>query len=411
MRFLPILWIATASCDDGTTDDDDTHPDGDADTDTDTDSDTDTDADTDSDTDKDADTDVIDTDDTDPVLPMEISSPDMIAHATAPCMQQLPQFAECMPNGQNLNPEIDWVNANTGPLSIAWLGDPQVVLAVKGTLTDFTQATLKFAGAGKEPPAQAAEKPRRMRTGKWNVTVTGKGATPFKTAVEISPQGGEIVLLTALPDGMVVVVPPDGSDAFLIDETEWTNAQWTAVTGASRPGAADVPVAGVKYDDATAAAAKAGKRLPTLDQFLRAAFRDPADRTRRYPWDGAEADPARHFVGGESGPKPVKSRPDGRSWCGCYDLAGNCWEWVDYRGAGWLVGGGWALAKLEREQADADAVRWKADFLRDPLPPLVVYDSFADKADQSRYLYYKATETTLPQAGLRCVVPLGKPRR
>ena len=307
--------------------------------------------------------------------------------------------------------EIAWVNANTGPLTVAWLGDPKVVLAVKGPRTDYSRAALSFEGAAKAPPPQAADKPRRLRTGKWNVVAAGEGPAKFRASVEVTPKGGELVLLTALPEGMVAVVPPDGSDAFLADETEWTNAQWTAVTGESRPGGANLPVAGVKYDDARAAAAKAGKRIPSLDQWLHAAFRDPSDRARRYPWEGSEADPARHFVGGESGPMPVRSRPEGRSWCGCFDVAGNCWEWVEHRGGGWLIGGGWALSKLGREPLDADGVAWTADFLRDPVPPTDVYQSFANKADESKYLKYQATETTLPQAGLRCVVPLGKPRR
>jgi hypothetical protein len=307
--------------------------------------------------------------------------------------------------------EIAWVNANTGPLTVVWLGDPKLVLAVQGPRTDYTRAALSFEGGAKAPPPQAADKPRRLRIGKWNVLAAGDGPAKYRASVEVTPQGGEVMLLTALPEGMVAVIPPDGSDAFLVDETEWTNAQWTAVTGVARPGGANLPAAGVKYDDATAAAAKAGKRLPTFEQWLQAAFRDPADRARRYPWEGSAADPARHFVGGESGPLPVRSRPDGRSWCGCHDLAGNCWEWVDHRGGGWLIGGGWALAKLDREPLNSVGVPWTADFLRDPLPPDYLYDGFSDTADQSKYLNYRAKEATLTQAGLRCVVPLGKPRR
>src|SRR5262245_60496479 len=307
--------------------------------------------------------------------------------------------------------EIAWVNANTGPLSVAWLGDPKVVLAVQGPRTDFTRATMAFGGQGKDPPEQTADKPRRMRTGKWNVLASGEGRSKYRTTVEVTPQGGEVVLVTALPEGMVAVIPPDGSDAFLVDETEWTNAQWAAVTGAARPGAADIPAAGVKYDDAAATAAKAGKRIPTFEQWLQAAFRNPADRTRRYPWDGAAAEPGRHFVGGREDPRPVRSCPDGRSWSGCYDIAGNCWEWVQHKDGGWLIGGGWALGKLDREPLNAEGVPWQADFLRDPLPPDYVYQRFADKADESKYFKYQATEQTLAQAGLRCVVPLGKPRR
>lgn len=300
----------------------------------------------------------------------------------------------------------------TGELRVLWLGDAQALLAVKGGKTDFTNAALKFVGAGREPPVQNAAKPRRMRTGRWKVTVTGAGGSAaFDAVVEITPQGGDLTLVPALPDGMVVVPAAGGDDAFLIDRTEWSNQQYQAVTGRSRGGSPRAAVAGVTFDEAEAAATAAGKRLPNLAQWTHAAFGAPNAKTPRYPWGDAEAEPGRHFVGGADDAQDVESCPEGRSPFGCVNMAGNVWEWIEHRGGGWLIGGGWQQQKFDLSRDFPDGGSWTADLLRDPLPTADTYNSFTDKADESKYFKYQATQTTLPQAGFRCIVPLGKPRR
>jgi len=121
MRFTVVLLLI--ACGDETDDTDTPPADGDTDTDTDTDTDADTDLDTDDpDPDTDSDTDV-DTDDSDTDAPVAfaVSSPDMSAHSAAPCLQQMPMFFWCAPDGENLNPEIEWVGVPVGTVSLALL--------------------------------------------------------------------------------------------------------------------------------------------------------------------------------------------------------------------------------------------------------------------------------------------------
>ncbi len=309
------------------------------------------------------------------------------------------------------------IRRTTGPLSVAWLGDPKTLAAVKGGRTDFSRAALSFAGAAKAPPTQTADHPRRMRVGKWRVTATGAGGTTqFAADVVVTPDGGELTLLVAIPDGMLFVSAAGGDDAFLVDRTETSNAQYEAMTGRRLAGDPRVAAAGLSFAEAKAAAEGAGKRLPTLVQWTHAAFGAPGAKSPRYPWGENEGEQGVQFVGGVDGPQDVESCPAGASPCGCLNMAGNVMEWIDYRDGGWLLGGGWK-GKFSREpqypDGYPDGFSWKADLLRDPIPTAATYDAFPanDKADQAKYLNYKATDNTLPQAGMRCVVPLGKPWR
>ncbi|MEK7752474.1 MAG: formylglycine-generating enzyme family protein, partial [Acidobacteriota bacterium] len=91
-----------------------------------------------------------------------------------------------------------------------------------------------------------------------------------------------------------------------------------------------------------------GCRLPTEQEWEKAAAWDAANRKkRRYPW-GDEFEPS-HANTWEGGPKkttPVGAYSEGRSACGCYDMAGNVWEWMESllsREEVWRVlrGGAW----------------------------------------------------------------------
>ena len=81
--------------------------------------------------------------------------------------------------------------------------------------------------------------------------------------------------------------------------------------------------------------------LPTDDQWYRAASFDPATgENREYPWAGAW-DPTRANTT-EKGPgrtTPVGFYPHGVSAFGCFDMAGNVWEWTSdprrVRGGSW----------------------------------------------------------------------------
>jgi hypothetical protein len=320
---------------------------------------------------------------------------------------------ETDPAFANVKRVVDDIYQSTGPLAVEWLGDPETLLAVKGGRTDYTHAQLTFSGAGKAPPSQTADAPRRMKIGKWTVAATGVGGgAPMQIALEMTPQGGSITLIPAMPDGMVLVPAAGGDDAFLIDRTEVSNAQLAAMGGKPRGGNSRAAAAGLSFAEASAAAKAAGKRLPTLAQWTHAAFGAPNAKSPRYPWGDADGEPGVQFVGGTDDAQDVESCPAGRSAAGCLNMAGNVWEWLD---TGWLIGGGWRQTKFNRDVQPPEGSQsqpWTADLLRDPAPTEDAYNAFTNKTDQDRYINYRAmTATTLLQAGLRCVVPLGKPRR
>ena len=85
----------------------------------------------------------------------------------------------------------------------------------------------------------------------------------------------------------------------------------------------NLPVVWVSPEDASAYASWAGGRLPTDEEWQYVAA---GPEEKKWPW-GDEFDPARcNHDGGEL--TPVDAYPKGTSWCGCYDLSGNAWEWT-----------------------------------------------------------------------------------
>jgi serine/threonine protein kinase len=161
---------------------------------------------------------------------------------------------------------------------------------------------------------------------------SGKPSQPAPPPAVLQTVSGEMVLV---PEGEFL----SGADkkleklrAFYIDRTEVSNetyGRFCKETNRPPPlglGAAppDFPVVNITIDDARQFARWAGKRLPTLNEWQKAARGGDG---REYPW-GDEANATLANVGGASAAS-VTAFPQGDSPWGVRQMIGNVWEFVD----------------------------------------------------------------------------------
>jgi ergothioneine biosynthesis protein EgtB len=85
----------------------------------------------------------------------------------------------------------------------------------------------------------------------------------------------------------------------------------------------------VSHAEATAYARWAGKKLPTEEQWHRAAYGTPEGRERLFPWGDEQPEPSFgnfHYQRWDA--TAVNDHPEGASAFGVCDLLGNGWEWT-----------------------------------------------------------------------------------
>ena len=216
---------------------------------------------------------------------------------------------------------------------------------VLGRLGSLLLALSLIGSCGTADPASPSLGTTRTRTTDGMVMVYVPGGTFPMGSTEDDPEA----TLDELPQHMVTL------DGFWIDQTEVTNAQFVqflnehgnsgpqqaqmialdkGYTQLSQVGdqfvttdaALDSPVLMATWHGAASYCQWAGGRLPTEAEWEYAA-RGPEGNL--YPWgnDPPTCDLANY---GDCSRVTVRvgSRPDGASWCGALDMAGNVWEWV-----------------------------------------------------------------------------------
>jgi formylglycine-generating enzyme required for sulfatase activity len=186
--------------------------------------------------------------------------------------------------------------------------------------------------------------------GTYTVGVEAEGFVTKESMVKVGPNESQSVMLEMeagdVPPGMVLVPAgefimgfdkgaPDEQprrkvmvEAFYIDKYEVTNQEFKAIFKeyTFESGKENCPAVGVSWEEADAYARAVGKRLPTEEEWEKAARGTDG---REYPW-GNNFDPSLC----NSAEKPTLGTEDvgkyrgGASPYGCMDMAGNVYEWT-----------------------------------------------------------------------------------
>jgi formylglycine-generating enzyme required for sulfatase activity len=210
-----------------------------------------------------------------------------------------------------------------------------------------------------------------------------------RPVIPVSPADG--MMLVYVPAGEFTMGDNNGDidekpvrlvdvDAFWLDRTEVTQSMYAKCTasGCKKPACGyegdNYPVVCVDWKSANAYCEWAGRRLPTQDEWEKAARGTDG---RIYPWGNAPSsceyavmDDLRGSGNGcgRDSAWEVGSKPDGVSPYGALDMAGNAAEWVaDWdpyavNGAGYVLrGGGYISIPSTVRSSKREVLHWPVD--------------------------------------------------
>lgn len=186
--------------------------------------------------------------------------------------------------------------------------------------------------------------------GTYTIGVSAEGYVDKETVVTVGPNETRSILLEMeegdVPPGMVLVPAgefvmgfdngaPDerpqrkvALEAYYIDKYEVTNAQFKLLFAdhTFESGKENFPALNISWEQADAYARAVGKRLPTEEEWEKAARGTDG---REYPW-GNNFDPQLCNTAEKptQGSEEVGKYRGGASVYGCMDMAGNAFEWT-----------------------------------------------------------------------------------
>ncbi len=225
-----------------------------------------------------------------------------------------------------------------------------ILKPMEGTLNILSRPTGGIVRINNVPQTQKTPLQLRLSPGEYLISANADGFLEEYTKVVLLPNEEKSITLVLkegeTPPGMVLVPAgefimgennrsPDESPrrkvfvpAFYIDKYEVTNEEFKKVFPDYNfpKEQARYPVTGISWDEAMSYAARVGKRLPTETEWEKAARGEDG---REYPWGNEFSESyCNSKEKNLDSPAAVGSYISGVSPYGCFDMAGNMYEWV-----------------------------------------------------------------------------------